>query len=73
MDLLKELMKVDERFEINFTPKDLAKFRKIYQYELYLGESFKSLLIANLLKDISTLKLELKMRYLNLIYSHTQL
>jgi len=64
LELHKELLTVDDRFVRNLISIDVNKWRKMYNYEQYIDNRFKSYLKANLLNDINTLKTELQLKYI---------
>ena len=57
-----ELLQKNISFSNNFTPVDLSRFKRIYRYADYQDDKFKSILKANLLRDVATLKSELHLK-----------
>ena len=62
LDIHRELLQKDINFSNNFTPVDSSRFKRIYQYINYQDDKFKSILKANLLRDVAIFKSELHLK-----------
>ena len=62
VEIHKELLTIDHRFSRNYSNVDIGEFKRHFEYEKTIDDSFKKILKSNLLKDINTLKQELGLK-----------